>query len=206
MNHQLGWIHESINDQFPVYSIFIYILVIVAGMTLKVFPCSVVTAIDNNIYIKHFIGYLTMTFSVVMLVPIKDKNLNDILIKSLLMYAVFILISKTEKDFFIPIIVLLGMIYLLILKKAEYQELIKKSNETDKKMIDGKIKTIVVINNSILLAIAVLIVIGFSAYLGRKKYEYGKSFNYLTFAFSNNACKKTAPTIGFKTSLNHLFD
>jgi hypothetical protein len=28
----------------------------------------------------------------------------------------------------------------------------------------------------------------------------------MTFAFSNNACNKTASTIGFKKSLNHLFD
>jgi len=204
--NQSHWLHESINDQFPVYSIFIYILVIMAGMTLNIFPCSVVNAIDDNIYVKHFIGYLTMTFSVVMLVPIKDKSLNKILIKSLLMYAIFISISKTEKDFFIPIIVLLGIIYLLILKKTEYQESIKTANDRDKKTITDKINGIVMINNSILLVIAVLIVFGFCVYLGRKKYEYGKRFNYMTFAFSNNACSKTASTIGFKKSLNHLFD
>jgi hypothetical protein len=104
--------------------------------------------------------------------------------------------------------VLLGIIYLLILKKVEYREAIEKlkSNESDKKIINAKIDTVVLINNSILLVIAILIIIGFSLYLGRKKYEYGKKFNYSTFLLSSNVCSKTAPTIGFKQSLQHIFD
>jgi hypothetical protein len=159
-------------------------------------------------FLKHFIGLLNMTFFVVLLVPIPDKNLSNILSKSVLMYVIFILISKTETCFFIPIIVLLGIIYLLILKKVEYREAIDKlkSNEGDKKIINDKIYTIVLINNSILLVIAVLIILGFGVYLGRKKYEYGKKFNYATFILSSNVCSKTVPTIDYKKALQHVFD
>jgi len=209
MNSELNPIHQSINDQFPVYSIFIFILILASGGALShIFPCNAVTIIENNVFLKHFIGLLNMTFFVVLLVPIPNKNLSNILSKSVLMYIVFILISKTETCFFIPIIVLLGIIYLLILKKVEYREAIEKlkSNESDKKIINAKIDTVVLINNSILLVIAILIIIGFSLYLGRKKYEYGKKFNYSTFLLSSNVCSKTAPTIGFKQSLQHIFD
>ena len=148
-------IHKSINDAFPVYSIFIFILLIAAGEILNIFPCSVIEVIENNIYLKHFIGFLTMIFFVVLVVPIPDKKLNNILSKSALMYAIFILISKTESQFFIPIIVLLGATYLLILKKAEYREAIdRKENIQETLETLDKINTIVLINNSVLIIIA----------------------------------------------------
>ena len=201
-------IHQSINDQFPVYSIFIFILILDSGGALaNLFPCHSVDLLENNIFLKHFIGFLNMTFFVVLLVPIPNKKLSNILFKSVLMYIVFLLISKTETYFFIPIIVLLGVIYLLILKKVEYQDAIEKSkSDVIDKSINDKIDTIVVINNSILLVIAILIVIGFSLYLGRKKYEYGKKFNYSTFILSSNVCAKTASTIDYKKALQHVFD
>jgi hypothetical protein len=199
--------HKSINDTFPMYSIFIFILLISAGEILNIFPCSVIGVIKNNIYLQHFIGFLTMTFFVVLVVPIPDKKLNNILSKSALMYAIFILITKTESHFFIPIIVLLGATYLLILKKVEYRESIERNeNVSSKTDTLNKINTIVLINNSILIVIAVLLIIGFILYLGRKKYEYGKDFSYITFMFGRNVCSKTLPTISYNTSLHHLFD
>jgi hypothetical protein len=196
--------HKSINDVFPVYSIFIFILLIAAGEILKIFPCSVIDVIENNIYIKHFIGFLTMTFFVVLVVPIPDKKLNNILSKSILMYAIFMLISKTESKFFIPIIILLGATYLLILKKVEYRETIERKEDIPGTL--DKINTIVLINNSILILIAILVIIGFILFLGRKKYEYGKDFSYITFIFGQNSCNKTIPTITFNKALHHLFD
>lgn len=199
--------HKSINDAFPVYSIFIFILLIAAGEILRIFPCSVIDIIENNIYMKHFIGFLTMIFFVVLVVPIPDKKLNNILSKSVLMYAIFILITKTESQFFIPIIVLLGITYLLILKKVEYREEIERNaNIQVKTETLTKIDTIVLINNSILIVIAILIIIGFVLYLGRKKYEYGSDFSYITFMFGKNVCSKTAPTISFNNALYHIFD
>jgi len=200
-HHEL---HKSINDAFPVYSIFIFILLISAGEILNIFPCSVIDIIENNIYMKHFIGFLTMIFFVVLVVPIPDKKLNNILSKSALMYAIFIVISKTESQFFIPIIVLLGIIYLLILKKVEYRETIERKENVQETL--KKIDTIVLINNSILIIIAVLVIIGFVLYLGRKKYEYSSDFSYITFMFGKNVCSKTAPTITFNNALYHIFD
>jgi len=196
--------HKSINDIFPLYSIFIFILLVSAGEILRIFPCSVVDIIENNIYMKHFIGFLAMIFFVVLLVPIPDKKLNNILSKSALMYAIFILISKTESQFFIPIIVLLGATYLLILKKVEYRESIDRKENIQETL--KKIDTIVFINNSILIIIAILIIIGFILYLGRKKYEYGNNFSYITFVFGRNVCNNSISTVPFSKSLQHLFD
>ena len=201
MNHKT---HKSINDAFPVYSIFIFILLIAAGEILRIFPCSVADIIENNIYMKHFIGFLTMIFFVVLVVPIPDKKLNNILSKSVLMYAIFIIISKTESQFFIPVIILLGITYLLILKKVEYRETIERKENIQETL--EKIDTVVLINNSILVVIAVLIIIGFVLYIGRKKYEYGSDFSYITFIFGQNVCSNTVPTVSFNKALQHLFD
>ena len=202
--HKTHKTHKSINDAFPIYSIFIFILLIAAGEILRIFPCSVVDIIDNNIYIKHFIGFLTMVFFVVLVVPIPDKKLNNILTKSVLMYSIFIVISKTESQFFIPIIILLGATYLLILKKIEYRETIERKEDVPGTL--DKINRIILINNSILILIAILVITGFILFLGRKKYEYGNDFSYITFIFGRNTCNRTVPTIPFSKSIQHLFD
>ena len=197
---KLNPMHYSINDNFPLYSIFIFILIALADFILNILPCNIITIISNNIYLKHFIGFLTMVFFVVIVVPLSNKKLNNILSKSALMYIIFLFVAKTEPQFFIPIIILMGILYLLFLKKEEYI-----SNDISNEN-HNKINIIILINNSISLIILCLLIIGFVLYLGRKKYEYGENFIYITFLFGSNICNETVATIGFRKSLQHVLD
>jgi len=197
-------INYSLNDRFPMYSIFFYFLLIAAGLVLNTFPCKMRNALDNNLYLKHFIGYLTMAFLVVITEPILNKKLTNVIFLSFALYIVFILVSKTEYGFFLSIIILLGLTYLLIIKKEEYKQDNEKNTQSASEN-DKKINIIVNINNFILIVTIALIIIGVLIYMGRKKYEYKDKFSYLTFFLGKIDCKYSKPKIGYLNSLKHLF-
>lgn len=192
---------NSINNKVPLYAIFIFFLIIFSSSAANLFPCRLSELLENNILIKHIIAFLTIVFFVVLTVPIPNKKLNHILIVSVSLYIIFILLSKTEIEFFIPVIVLLGIMYIFVLKKNEYEEKIKINNDNNEK---NKSDKITIINNVITLIVLILILIGFILYLGRKKYEYKDKFSYLTFIFGKTKCTKSFSKINYKKSLKYL--
>lgn len=48
----------------PVYPIFILLLIISANYLADLFPCRLRELLENNIYVKHLFGYLTLLFFV----------------------------------------------------------------------------------------------------------------------------------------------
>jgi chromate transport protein ChrA len=109
----------DINDQkIPLYSIFILILVISSNYITSLIPCKIHDILENNIYMKHFLCLLTMIFFVVLTTSsLKDKSLTEIIKKSLILYFIFLLLIKNNHRFFIVNIILLGILYLISLKK-----------------------------------------------------------------------------------------
>ncbi len=191
---------KSINNKIPLYAIFIFFLIIFSSSASNLFPCRLSNLLENNIFIKHLIAFLTIIFFVVITVPIPKKELNNILIISVYLYLIFIFLSKTEVEFFIPILILMGIMYILILKKNEYNEKIKYNNDN---IVKNKKDRISIINNFITVIILLLIIIGFILYLGRKKYEYGDKFSYITFIFGKTKCSKSFSKINYKKSLKY---
>ena len=174
----------SINDKLPLYCIFTFFLLICADSTSSLFPCHVRRVLENNLILKHAMVYLTITFLIVLLENIPDKNLYKIFSVSFFLYLIFIFISKAEYGFFISILIITAIIYILYLKR---KELTKKHD------------MIIKINNGMIIVIFILI------YMGRKKFEYKNNFNYLTFIFGKVECKGTISNIDYSTSLKHLF-
>jgi hypothetical protein len=184
--------HYSIDDNFPLYSGFILILVIISALYLETFPCKFIRVIKENIYLKHFIGFLTMIFFVVLTSPIKNKKIFNVIKKSFIMYIIFIFLIKTNYHFFIAILILLGILYISMLNKYDLiDEMNNENDKTKKEELDNKINTIIVINNTIFIIVIILIIVGFLIYMGQKKIEYKDKFNYLTFIFGKIECKNT---------------
>lgn len=195
----------SFESYIPIYSIFIIILIISAGFLTELFPCKVRKLLTENIYLKHFFCYLTTIFFVVLTGPEKNKNLKYIIYKSTILYTVFIFAIKTHYKFFIAIIFLLGLSYLVLLKKYEVKDDIDKlniniektyitqeSNDIDKnnkKELEDFYEKITILNNTLFTIVILLIIIGFIIYMNEKKLEYKNKFNFITFLFGKPECK-----------------
>ena len=180
MNHLLQ------NDLYPI---FILIMIISANFLAEIFPCRFQELLNSNNYIKHIFGYLTLVFFVSLNIQNLNTNLSQLFTKSLYLYIGFLLLSKTNKHIFMTILILLALLYIIHLKKTI--ELQNNKNNKQSPILQNLESYSLIIKKSIFT----LLIIGFILYLGEKKYEYKKQFNYLTFLFGKPNCKGSSPNI-----------
>ena len=68
-----------------LFFIFIFILIVSANFLAETFPCKLQYQLRNNMLLKHTFGYFTMIFFVVLSSNINNKNIYNIIIKSLIL-------------------------------------------------------------------------------------------------------------------------
>jgi hypothetical protein len=204
-------LREHVNlDKIPVYTIFILILIISANFLAQLFPCRLQRILHQNIYIKHLFSFLTLFFFVVLTAPIENKSLRNIFNKSLLLYIWFIFIMRTDPYIFILLLFIIGIIYLFFLKESELKEKAEKiqtiKGSEDLKHIENEIMYIRNINQYLFYLTILLTIIGFLLYMGEKKCEYKKKFNYIIFLFGKPVCNNKSTIIDYKKSISCIFD
>jgi ATP-dependent Zn protease len=175
-------INES---RIPLYSIFILILVISSAYVTSLIPRKIHDILENNIYMKHFLCLLTLIFFVVITTePLQNKSLSEIIKKSIILYLIFLLLIKNDYHFFTVNIVLLGILYLISIKKSHLVNSLKNEKNKDNiKKIEKEINYINYIDNILFIVIIILIIIGLLIYFQKKRNQYKNKFNYITFLF-----------------------
>lgn len=174
--------------------LFVFFLIVSGNYLKNLFPCKIQDFIDNNIFIKHFIGFLTLIFFVVLVENSSmDKKLNfkEIIIKSLKLYVFFLLLTNNQKRFFISSIVILGILYIIQIYK-KYEE--DKNNKFLKYLND--------LEKTLYTVLLIVLISGFIIYYGSKKLEYGREFKHITFLFGKPKCRGVSqPTSYYKSIL-----
>lgn len=164
---------------FPTKSLFALYLIISGNFLASLFGCRIQDLMTNNMYVKHFLGFMTLYFFVIL--TESDKAIGSYgatqkMLLALGLYVWFLLSSRMNYKLWFAFIVLLGAVYILeIYKEEEYID-------PDTKILLRKIQ-------EALLGVAILLTaVGFIAYLGEKKYEYGKGFQYDKFFVGKPHC------------------
>jgi hypothetical protein len=173
-------------DKIPVYAIFVLMLIISANFLKELFPCKFQHSLEHNIYLKHFFGFLTLLFFVVLTAPLEEKPFDNIFIKSVGIYIWFVLFIRTTYPIFITLFIIFIIMYIVVLKKTYYKELFSKEDnkkEDDKKTQEKDLNMYDSINHYLLIFAAILTLVGFLIYLGEIKYTYRKKkkFTFLEF-------------------------
>ena len=193
-------LHESVPS---IIAIFTFVLIVSGNYLGELFPCKVQQMFSESMLIKHFLGYLTLVFFVVLTVPELSKS-NNMLLSSAFMYFAFLVASKTQYTFWFAIFGVTGIIYLLytykknlLSKETPVEEM---TDEVDKEMSvketnesavnNSIVKHIDIANNVLTGVIGVLASVGFLAYMGEKKFEYGKKFSYMKFFLGKPSCRQ----------------
>ena len=140
-------------------AIFIFLLIISGNYLGNLFPCQVQYQFENNMYLKHFLGFFTLLFFVILTLPEKyDEEGNKIpefrylgeIIKICgFLYIFFLILSKTPYYIWLIVFILTAIVYLLELKKTDFvKENIDESEDSKKKETNlFGIKNIAQINN-----------------------------------------------------------
>jgi hypothetical protein len=157
-------------------------------------------------YLKHLFGFFTLLFVVVLNSSLKNRK--DIVLKSLVLYIFFILLTKTDYNFLIVILILLGLSYVIFLEKDRLEKH-KDNNSSElatEENTENKINFYENAINIIYIVIILITFVGVLVYMGEKKLEYKKSFNYITFFIGKTDCKNTIKSAPIIKSLKHAFD
>jgi hypothetical protein len=213
---------RQIITETNIFTIFIFILII-SGNFMALVPCKLQDELNNNMYVKHLFGLFTMIFFVTLAAPVKDKRISVVALNSLLLYLLFILITKVHVKIFYVIAGLLGTTYIaVLLKEADLDKInanasasvIKSNDATEQTNEQGKENPEdVVLTNQLkiydnvifysYLLIFLFTIIGVLAYMGEKKIEYKKNFKYVTFFLGKTVCKHSSSNIDMIKALRH---
>ena len=198
----------NINFERSSIAIFLFLLIISGNYLGTLFPCRVQVALQENTFLRHFLGFFTLLFFVVLTLPNKP-DFKMILTIATRVYIFFILLSKTPVYIWLVVFALASITYLLeIYKDDKNKELVeyedgKILNENSKILTH---QNIVHIQKTISIIGLILTLSGFLIYMGEKKYEYKNKFSYITFLLGNSSCVNKTENKNIMNSLKHVFD
>ena len=179
---------EIVGYDVPLWNIFVLFLIIASNYIGELFPCRIQDYLSNNVYLKHFISFLTLLFFVVLTdTSLVKKKFMEIFISSLKLYFLFLLLINSTKKFFIFALFILAIIYIIQLIKKDYINDENVPEETE------NYKKIILVEKALFVLFYIVLVLGFIIYLGEKKIEYKNKFKYMTFIFGKPSCKGKSP-------------
>lgn len=158
-------------DAYPsIIAIIGLYLIISANFLNQLLSNHMQELIRTNIYVKHLLGFTILYFLIILTDDIYlNKPIIESFTLSIIIYILFILLSRTNLYINIMIIIIIFIIYII-------ENLIKKKYKNEK--IKNKLRNI----EKILSIIAViLILIGNIIFYIEKKKQYKNKFNILKF-------------------------
>jgi hypothetical protein len=177
-------------NKLTIQAIFLFIFILLGKHISELLACSINNIIETNFIIKHFIGFIILYTTIISLET--TKGLGELFIKSFFIYLWFIITTNTTRRLNILIIILLLITYFIYLYNERLkQKKNKKKNEKIIKILDFYEKYIVYV-------ITFLSIFGFIVYVGEKKLDYEKNFNWIKFLFyrkDSNICSNTKSKI-----------
>ena len=181
---------------FTGRNLLVLYLLLAGPLLDSILPCHAKRLINSSMYIRHGLGYLTLLFFVVILDEFTDsiKSVPRILAICAFIYAWFIISSKMTGGTWLILIGVLALMYAVDL----YTSRIKNPSE-ELELWESRA------NTALLVIAGSVTAIGFLAYMGQKKLEYGKAFDYLTFIVGKESCSDTISSVPFFKSLRSAF-
>tara|TARA_Y100000022_G_C13219317_1_gene361534 strand:- start:472 stop:1059 length:588 start_codon:yes stop_codon:yes gene_type:complete len=167
-------------------SIFVFVLILSGNYLGELFPCRVQSLFSNSMFVKHALGFLTLLFFVTLTIP-EIKKQPYLIGNTSLIYLWFIVMSKCYYTIWFLIFGIIGTIYLLRMYKENLEK--EGITESEKK----KVEIINTTNKYLTIVSLISTVIGFLIYMGAKKIEYKKKFNYFDFILGKPRCRHLTP-------------
>lgn len=182
-------LNQDLKANLPISSLFILFVIIGGNYMSQLFPCRLQTVLEKNMLAKHLLGFFTL----LLFVELSNAAGNDdgvgwktVIARSLLLYVWFVFATTMEPSVFIILIGLLAALYVL---KLYINQLDKKANPDDIKMV-SKLRQF---ESWIYYSSIIVTIFGVIAYYGRKKIELGNKFNLVQFFIGNPKCKGSIP-------------
>ncbi len=168
--------------EVPLYMVFVLYLIISSNFLAQLFSCRLQYMLNNSMIAKHFIGYMTLLFFVV-LSSGDTHSTSMALLYSLFVYIIFWFSTRIAFGYFVVFLFLAASLYIIHLYQKESGVQTNRRLEITQEVIQW--------------FMFVVLVVGFVFYWIEKKIEYKNKFSIATFILGKPVCKHNSPTNNF---------
>lgn len=164
-----------------IKEIFLLILAVSGNFVKETLSCKTQKLLNENMLAKHLIVFLIIYFSLGFTSE-KPSHPVELATNSLIIWVLFLLITKMSLEFTILVFVLLSVRYIL----TDYIEYYKSENEEKNKDL---IENVNLLGEYISSLIIGLVILGFTLYLRRQYKDHYGSWSTFKFIFGVSKCK-----------------
>jgi hypothetical protein len=170
---------------------------ILFGYLAALLNCDLQRFLKSHPIIIHLVGLLTFFFLFTLIDSANKTSVINIWIKTIFIYILFVLTTKSKWYFVVPVLVIL-LIDQTLKKDLSYKKQVAEDKEaTGKKLTPDEIKKLEEHVNQyssfINKAIIVIIICGVIHYMYLQYIEYGNKFSFYKFFLGVTRCKDKMP-------------
>jgi len=166
---------SSFDIKFALSALYLWLLF---GFLSSMVNCDLQRLIQTNWLFRHVIGIVSFILLFTIIDSSNQIPIQYLLLKTFLVYSVFILMIKSKWYFSLPVLSLLVIDQII---KAQIDYLTKADAKSNTNTIDILSR----VRFALTILIILLIIIGFVMYAIRQKMEFGDEFNFATLLFSS---------------------
>lgn len=170
------------SDKLTTAVFFLFLGMVSGYITDGIMSCGIQKMVMDSILIKHIIFFILIYFSIGF-VDAETTSPLTILVSAIFVYVMLIIIMKSQKQYVLAGIIMLGVLYVL--------QKISKSYEADN-TDETKIKIVERASFFVTVGIFLTIGVGFFVYLNRQYREHKATFTLQKFFFGTNKCESVA--------------
>lgn len=180
------------NIDLDINPLFIFYVTLGGNFVAQLFPCQVQKLFTENIYYKHFLAFFILFFAIILTSDDSEKISTTLFSKTLVLYFLFITLTRMDKNFFLLFFITLCIKFIIINEISHTHDANLKNKYSQ-------------INNALSYVLISVGIVGFILYYGEKRYEYGKRFNFLTFLLGKPVCREFVIPTNYRRNLTYVF-
>ena len=177
---------------FDINPLFIFYVTLGGNFVAQLFPCQVQKLFTENIYYKHFLAFFILFFAIILTSEKSEKITSVIFSKTIVLYALFIILTRMDKNFFLMFFFILCIKFIIVNEYTNTRDAVLKEKYD-------------ILNKGLNYALICIGIVGFILYYGEKRYEYGKRFNFSTFLLGKPVCREFIIPTNYRRNLNYAF-
>ena len=162
---------------------------VIFGFLVTIVNCDLQRFIKQNPAFFHIVGLTAFLFLFTLLDTKNNSSIQVILIKTIFVYFIFVLMTKSKWYFVIPVLILLLTDQILKKNLAFIEQRAEEPKEKIEQLHTQQQKITFILN----IVIIVLIFVGASHYMILQKIEYKDKFSFWKFLFGVSQCKPYMP-------------
>lgn len=168
-------------------ALLIFLLIISGNFLDDLLPCKVQTLMRHNLWMKHLVAFMILYFLTVLTIP-ELKSIKGI-ISAIGLYILFLLSTKINYIAWAIMLFIYAIVYLMNIAIGDLKKKIKKStSKEDRKLKENTVMIMRRIMSALVILNIVIIIVGFTYYIGMKRMQHGDKFSLRDFFFNVPVC------------------